>query len=193
MPRRPEFDREELIDRACDLFWKQGWAGTSMKDLEGALRLKPGSFYAAFGSKAALFALTLDKYAAAGAKRLGALAAEHGAFAALQRYPALLVSGDDAPAKACMLAKTVLELSNQDPQLAAQANAHLSNIEKRFADLFRAAQAAGDIAENHDPEVLARRYQSDLLGLRVSAERDGVNATAIAQEIAEGLTQLATG
>ncbi|MEO1734071.1 MAG: helix-turn-helix domain-containing protein, partial [Pseudomonadota bacterium] len=61
MPRKPEYDRDDLIDRARNLFWKRGWAGTSLKDLEAELKLKPGSFYAAFGSKDALFELSLDR------------------------------------------------------------------------------------------------------------------------------------
>jgi AcrR family transcriptional regulator len=190
MPRKPEYDRDALIDRARDLFWKQGWAGTSMKDLEQVLRLRPGSFYAAFGSKAALFKLALDRYAEGGAKRLDDLAQEHGAFGALQRHPALVVDASGETARACMLAKTILELGSQDEELAAHADAHLSNMEKLFADLFRRAQAEGHIGRTYDADALARRYQSDLLGLRVSAERDGVDAQAIAKEIADSLGRL---
>ncbi len=70
MPCKPEYDRDLLIDRARDLFWQRGWASTSLKDLEATLQMKPGSFYAAFGSKDALFGLALDKYALDGAERL---------------------------------------------------------------------------------------------------------------------------
>ena len=72
MPRKPNFDRDELIERARDLFWERGWAGTSLKDLEAALQMKPGSFYAAFGSKERLYSLALEKYAADGQARLKA-------------------------------------------------------------------------------------------------------------------------
>ena len=70
MPRKPSYDREDLIERARDLFWQRGWAGTSLKDLEASLKMKPGSFYAAFGSKDALFELALDRYAADGSERM---------------------------------------------------------------------------------------------------------------------------
>jgi hypothetical protein len=63
-------------------------------------------------------------------------------------------------------------------------------METHFVELFQQAQSAGDIDISHDPEVLARRYQSDLLGLRVSAEREGVDAAAIAVEIANNLIRL---
>ncbi|AML53732.1 TetR/AcrR family transcriptional regulator [Falsihalocynthiibacter arcticus] len=190
MSRKPNYDRNELIDRARDLFWRRGWAGTSLKDLEDALQIKPGSFYAAFGSKDALFELAMDKYALDGAERLKELALKYGPIQALQRFPEMVIGNNDAPAKACMLSKTLLELHAHNHPLAGKANLHLLRMEGQFAELFQQAQSAGDIDSGHDPKVLARRYQSDLLGLRVSAERDGVDATAIAQEIADSLVRL---
>ncbi|MFT4960699.1 MAG: TetR/AcrR family transcriptional repressor of nem operon [Paracoccaceae bacterium] len=190
MPRKPNYDRSDLIERARDLFWKRGWAGTSLKDLEAALQMNPGSFYAAFGSKEALFTLALDKYAADWRERLRALAQKLGPVKALQRFPEMVVENDAAPAKACMLSKTLLELHAHNHPLASQANLHLLKMEAYFAELFQQAQSMGDIDGSHDPQVLARRYQSDLLGLRVSAEREGVDAKAIAAEIASDLTSL---
>ncbi|WP_299720307.1 TetR/AcrR family transcriptional regulator [uncultured Tateyamaria sp.] len=190
MPRKPNYDRDELIERARDLFWKRGWAGTSLKDLEVVLQMKPGSFYAAFGSKDALFSLAMEKYATDGWERLKALEQEHGPIKALQCFPKMVVENDAAPAKACMLSKTLLELHAHSHPLAQDANLHLLKMEGHFAELFRLAQSTGDIDRSHDPQVLARRYQSDLLGLRVSAEREGVDAKAIAAEIADGLTRL---
>ncbi|WP_341368571.1 TetR/AcrR family transcriptional regulator [Yoonia sp. BS5-3] len=188
MPRRPNYDREDLIARARDLFWQRGWAGTSLKDLEHALQMKPGSFYAAFGSKDALFALALEKYAGDGLGRLNALHREHGPCAALQRFPAMVIANGTAPAKACMLSKTFLELHAHQHPLAEKANQHLRQMEKRFAELFAAAQQSGEIDNTRDPKMLARRYQSDLLGLRVSAERDADAAQTIAAEIAQSIT-----
>jgi len=190
MPRKPEYDRIDLIDRARDLFWQRGWAGTSLKNLEAALQMKPGSFYAAFGSKDALFELALDKYAKDGILRLKALAADLGPIKALQLFPEMAIENDAAPAKACMLAKTVLELHARDHPLADRANGHLLRMEEQFAELFQAAQSAGLIDKALDSKVLARRYQSDLLGLRVSAERKGVDAKAIATEISDSLSRL---
>ena len=190
MPRKPNFDRDELIERACVLFWQYGWAGTSLKDLEAVLQMKPGSFYAAFGSKEALFKLALEKYAKDGKERLKNLKQEHGPLQALQRLPGIVVA-NDTPAKACMISKTLLELNPQGHPLAYEANRHLLRMEEQFAELFQQAQSEGIIASKHDPAVLARRYHSDLLGLRVSAERDGVDAEAIAAEIANSLEALA--
>ncbi len=190
MPRKPTYDRNDLIDRARDLFWQRGWAGTSLKDLEVSLQLNPGSFYAAFGSKDALFALAMEKYASDGLARLEGLSKAHGPLKALQKFPAMIVENETAPAMACMLSKTFLELHTRDHPLADKANQHLIRMENLFADLFEQAQTAGEIDKERDPTALARRYQSDLLGLRVSAERDRVAAQAIAAEIADSLGRI---
>lgn len=190
MSRRPSFDRQDLIERARDVFWRQGWAGTSLKDLEKVLDLRPGSFYAAFGSKEALYELALDTYAQEGLTRLTELAAEIGPLEALKTHPKRVITNTKNAAKACMLAKTFLELKAQNHPLASRASAHLTKMETLFTALFQQAQKAGDISADHDPGQLARRYQSDLLGMRVSAERSGFDAQAVANELAASLTNL---
>lgn len=190
MPRKPEYNRDDLIDRARALFWRKGWAGSSLKDLEESLKINPGSFYAAFGSKDALFELALDRYAADSVENLRKLAEELGPLQALQTLPVQIVCNTAAPAKACMLSKSYLELQGRDHPLARKANALLLEMETQIERLFAEAQELGLIQKDHCPLRLARKYQSDLLGLRVSAERLGVDVVAIAEEIGDGLSKL---
>jgi AcrR family transcriptional regulator len=190
MARTATYDREDLIKRAMTVFWKRGWAGTSLKDLEAALDTRPGSFYAAFGSKEALYKLTLNQYAQEGLEKINALCAGQGALATLQVYPRILVEDPAMCGHACMLAKTFLELKGQDHALADVAHELLLKMEHKFAAMFVAAQRAGDIAARHNPETLARRYQSDLLGLRVLAARAPEQAQAIAADMAQELGRL---
>lgn len=161
-----------------------------MKDLEAELGLKPGSFYAAFGSKDKLFALALDRYAKDSRERLGNLSDELGPLGALRALPCLIIEFQDAPAKACMLSKTLLELQAQSHPLADKAADYLDRMEDQFTKLFAQAQAAGDITSSRAPRQLASRYQSDLLGLRVTAERDAISAKAIAVDIARSIADL---
>ncbi|MDA9207380.1 TetR/AcrR family transcriptional regulator [Octadecabacter sp.] len=190
MPRRPSYDKQELICRARDVFWRKGWAGTSLKDLENVLQLNPGSIYSAFGSKDALYSLALDRYIADGSAGLERMVADIGPLATLQAYPKSILENDAAAARACMLAKTYLELSPQNHPLADQADAHLRTMEAKFTALFAAAQSNGQIAADHDPKQLAQRYQSDLLGLRLSAERPEFDALKTADDIAQSLARL---
>jgi len=59
-PRR--FDPEEAIDTAQQLFHAYGYDAVSVSDVTTALGINPPSFYAAFGSKAGLYARVLDRY-----------------------------------------------------------------------------------------------------------------------------------
>lgn len=55
MTRAAPYDRETALDAAMALFWDKGFHATSLKDLEAALAMKPGSIYAAFVSKENLY------------------------------------------------------------------------------------------------------------------------------------------
>ena len=59
-----------------------------------------------------------------------------------------------------------------------------------FVALFRRAQEVGEIGQGHDPDRLAARYQSDLPGLRLTAERSDVDALVIAENIAADIGRL---
>lgn len=61
-PRR--FDPEAALVTAQRLFHARGYDAVSVADLTAALGINPPSFYAAFGSKAALYARTLGQYSA---------------------------------------------------------------------------------------------------------------------------------
>lgn len=64
-PRR--FDADQAVATAQRLFHAKGYDAVSVADLTKALGINPPSFYAAFGSKAALYSRILDRYAETGA------------------------------------------------------------------------------------------------------------------------------
>jgi TetR/AcrR family transcriptional repressor for divergent bdcA len=65
--RPRQFDPDEAVATAQRLFHAKGYDGVSVADVTKALGINPPSFYAAFGSKAELYARILDRYAVTGA------------------------------------------------------------------------------------------------------------------------------
>jgi len=61
-PRR--FDPDEAVATAQSLFHERGYDSVSVADVSEALGINPPSFYAAFASKAGLYARVLDRYSA---------------------------------------------------------------------------------------------------------------------------------
>ncbi|WTW96535.1 TetR/AcrR family transcriptional regulator [Streptomycetaceae bacterium NBC_01309] len=62
--RPRSFDPDAALDRALELFWQQGYEGTSLTELTAAMGINKPSLYAVFGNKEQLFAQALDRYLA---------------------------------------------------------------------------------------------------------------------------------
>ena len=176
------------------LFWVKGYHATSLKDLEEALKMRPGSIYAAFQSKEALFRATLDRYAGRMAEDLDTLVAEAPSpLSALQRHLANIadLTPCDRPSTACMLVKSLLEVP-QDTDLRALVLGHLDSIQARLAGVIRAAIAAGELPGDCDADRLARRIQTYIFGLKVQAQRetDPERMRALCADLAEEIGRL---
>jgi AcrR family transcriptional regulator len=60
--RPREFDTDEALDRALEVFWRKGYEGASISELTEAMGINRPSLYAAFGNKEELFRKALDRY-----------------------------------------------------------------------------------------------------------------------------------
>lgn len=190
MGRAATYDREAVLKAAMELFWARGYHATSLKDLERALDMRPGSIYAAFGSKEALFCTALDHYALTRRSAMEeTLARFSSPLDGLAAHVRMLggITGKALPPRACMLVKTLLEAPDDEPRLRASAEDMMRQTERAFAERFRAARDAGEIAPDADPERLAARLQAAIFGLRAYAQRTG-SADRIA-EIAEDIAR----
>lgn len=167
--RAAPYDREAALDAAITLFWRKGYHATSLKDIEAALQMKPGSIYAAFTSKERLFLLALERYfeqaregfrevVANADSPLEALEDNIRGFARL--------SPDDQNCQACMLAKTLLETGEAAPEIAARARGWLAEMSDEFAAIFERAKELGELPADADVQRLARRYQANISALR---------------------------
>src|SRR5271165_4690093 len=61
--RTRQFDVDEALDRALEVFWARGYEGATLPDLTSAMGINRPSLYAAFGNKEELFRKVLDRYA----------------------------------------------------------------------------------------------------------------------------------
>lgn len=180
MPKIRQRDRQESLDRAMQLFWQQGYHATSLKHIEQALELHPGSIYAAFGSKAALFREALDYYGGTLSEEMQqCIARATSPLEGIRAYFRDVARACTAPARdgvrpvrACMVVKTILETGELDHDIARHANRLLSRVEEYFEKVLRQAQKSGEIREDVDPRRLARFLQTQLMGLRSFAQRD---------------------
>lgn len=184
MPRTARYDRNEAIERAVRLFWERGYAGSSMKHIEQALDMRPGSLYATFGSKDGLFREALDHYARQMGEALDRqLAQADSPLDGLRRYlreAGRQLLAPQTPAKACMMVKTLLEANHDQADIRDQVNELLSHTESRFATTLSDAVRQRELPADTDCDRLARLLQAQVMGLRSFAQRD-VSASAVTE------------
>jgi len=188
MSRPARYDRDAALDAAMAVFWEKGYHATSLKDLEDALAMKPGSIYAAFTSKQNLYLLALERYFEASRASFEASVkaapsplqglAEH--FRTYARLPS-----DDPARQACMLTKTLVDTRNTDPEIVARTKTYLAEMREAFSEAFRAAIARGELAQTADPDRLARRFQANVTALRLELHQ-GTSAQDV-QTLAEDM------
>jgi AcrR family transcriptional regulator len=145
-----------------------------MKDIEEEMDMRPGSIYAAFGNKEALFKETLEKYAALAAEEFEQTLAQSPSILqgiSLYLRNIAVMTPNESPTKACMLVKTLLEFTPEDRAFSEPAKAYLNQFERCFTGAFIQAQQRGEIGHSQSPERLARLLQTNIIGLRTMARR----------------------
>ena len=195
MARATPYDRETALDAAMSLFWDKGFHATSLKDLEAALAMKPGSIYAAFENKENLYLLALERYFMASRKGFREnVASASSSLAALAdhfRSYARMVPGDKGR-QACMLTKTMVDTRTTEPAIAAVTRDYLDAMQREFAEAFSMARSRGELPETADPKRLARRFQTNVAALRLAVHQ-GMAADEfadLAEDMAREVEQL---
>jgi len=158
MPGPPkQFDREEALSRAVDVFWTQGYLGTSIEDLLEGMQLSRSSMYATFGDKKALFLEALqvwiDEQIAQFVEALrgpGSLL-ERVARAFQQRHDSQKALGNAG----CLFGNTVAEGGMEDPDIARVLDTFIRRGERVLVSTFEEAAAAGELPKGTNVHALA--------------------------------------
>ena len=140
-----QFDPEQALERARDLFWRRGYDGTGLSELEEVLGIGRKSLYDTFGNKRALYLAALEHYGASvieaictGLERPGP------AFANLERVVQKLArhhgSGESL---GCMRGVGLGQLERGDEELAAVLERWLARLEQAFEGALRRAADEG--------------------------------------------------
>ena len=195
MQRARPYNRDEALEAALRLFWDKGYHATSLKDLEAALSMKPGSIYAAFTSKENLFVLALERYFQAALQEFRTIVAEaETPVEGLAAFARSIATSDAGSPKqrACMLIKTLLTTTEEDRAIATAAGNYLDQMEAEMETVFKAAVRAGELPADANTQRLARRYQSDVSALKLEAFRGLPRAELLqsAEDMAQELKAL---
>jgi AcrR family transcriptional regulator len=175
--RPREFDRGAALEAAMLLFWRKGFAMTSMNDLCEAMGIRSPSLYAAFGSKEGLYLEALEHYVQTVGPPIWDRLAE-GATARASVESLLLAATESLPKSRATPAGCMAALGAVgDEWPTAIANVVRKVRTKMLGNLrsrLEKAVAEGELPPATDIEHLSRFYLSVFEGMAIQA-RDGAS------------------
>jgi AcrR family transcriptional regulator len=167
--RPRSFDVKDALDRAMDVFWRQGYQGASLSDLTAAMGISSPSLYAAFGSKEGLFHAVLDRY---DEKRrefqdrvLSAPTAREVARLFLEGVADFASDPKNLPG--CLLVQS--GLSCADDAVPRELARHRALKELALKERLERARAEGDLPDSASPAALASYVMTVANGMAVQA------------------------
>ncbi|QSW87890.1 MULTISPECIES: TetR/AcrR family transcriptional regulator [Flavobacterium] len=178
MARTKEFNEDQALDKAIEIFWHKGYNGTSAQDLVNHLGLSRSSLYDTFGDKQKLFVKSLKRYQHQNheilKEFLGNAENIKTAFTEIFKQ-AVVESLQDRITKGCFMVNSAVELAMHDSEIGKIVLDNQKTVEDIFYQAIKKGQESGQISNKMEARSLARFIFNNYSGIRVlarSGERD---------------------
>jgi len=182
--RQCEFDKDLALDSAMELFWRDGYNGTSLSDLTANMGINKPSLYAAFGNKEALFISAINQYVHKhGSPHFNLLHTPNASLKRrLQNYLksiAKMLTDPKLPGGCFVTTSTCEARSHCLPPDALQTIKKINEAStKAFFDFFASEEQQGNLTSTSSPDVLASYLLTLQYGLAVMA-RNGTKKNVL--------------
>ncbi|WP_369787887.1 TetR/AcrR family transcriptional regulator [Rouxiella sp. WC2420] len=193
--RPRQFDRDTAVQQAMHLFWQNGYESTSLAQLKAAMGqgITAPSFYAAFGSKEALFREAVSRYLASHGQVMEPLwdnsLSPVTAIELALRQSARMQCEKNHP-QGCMVALGVMSAcSPENQQVMQPLKDSRLRIRQGIKSCLQRAIECGELMATTDVAGLAALIDSFLLGIS-TLSRDGVTLAVIEGGISQAMNIL---
>ncbi|MBA8807715.1 TetR/AcrR family transcriptional regulator [Promicromonospora sukumoe] len=167
---------DQALDAAINVFWKQGYEGTTLDNLTTAMGISRPSLYAAFGDKEATFKRAVERYSQVDLSYVETSLAQPTALAVAAEYLRghLRASTNPNRPPGCLTVQGGVSGSQADQRVVKFLDGHRAAVEVRLAARFKQAITDGDLSSEEDPADLARYLLTVTSGQAIQA---GAGAT----------------
>lgn len=192
MPRTKQFNEEEVLNKAMELFWRKGFHATSIQDLVVFLGINRASIYDTYGGKSALFDKAFQNYREINFESLRTLLlAEPDVKKGFRKLFQLAIEDirTDALRKGCFVVNTITELVPGDPVLLDKLKLNSANAEQLFTSYIQKGIEQGNIDASKNAKAIAFTLFTLFNGLRVLAKVEQ-NSQKLTEMVDTGLSIL---
>ena len=169
MARTLGFDYDTTLDRATRLFWKSGYAGTSLRDLLKEMGIGESSFYNTLKSKKRAYLECLKHYNDTVDRKRSKefLEAPTAALGVRALFKDILESLDnpETPSVICMMAGSLTHEVLDEAELRQYIEGRISTLQDAMLARMRADKRDGLLAEGFEPEFVVPVVHTYMQGL----------------------------
>lgn len=140
MSRKKEYNEDAVVEKAMNLFWRNGYESTSMQMLEKGMGINKFSIYSSFGSKHGLFLESLKSYK----RKVNSIFEEfknsNEGVEDIKNffYNSVRICSEDGNEKGCLVTNTYNEFSaSEDELINEQMSSFMSTLKELFIDKLR--------------------------------------------------------
>jgi TetR/AcrR family transcriptional regulator, transcriptional repressor for nem operon len=173
MARHKEFDRDEVLHKAMEVFWSRGYEATSIQDLVKYMGINRQSLYDTFGDKHALYLQALDRYREVEGRKVLELLERPGSVKkTLRQFFEGVVERAlcDEQRRGCFMGNATSELAGRCKETAARTCSNMAATEGAFYRMLQRGKKEGELERVRDLRAVARFLYSSLQGLALMAK-----------------------
>lgn len=171
MGRSKEFEENDVLQKAMELFWEQGYEKTSMSDLVEHMGIHRKSIYDTFGDKHSLFLKVVDRYGEFSTAALKAEASRaETASQAIQYIFDYIIEGNVDKHIGCLFVNAATEFGTWDHEILVKVEEAFSQAEAVITEIIKRGQKSGEFSSTYGDELLGEIVHNALLGMRVQVK-----------------------
>jgi len=173
MARQKEFNRDEVLHKAMEVFWTRGYEGTSIQDLVEHMGINRQSIYDTFGDKHSLFLQALDRYREIQSRKVFEVLERPGSMKKnlrrlFEETVARALSAEGR--RGCFVGNSMSELAGRCKETATRTCNSVASAEKMFQRALQKGKEQGELRRVRDTRAVARFLYSSLQGLLLMAK-----------------------
>jgi TetR/AcrR family transcriptional repressor of nem operon len=173
MPRGKSYNHEDVLEKAMNVFWENGYEATSVRQLEKEMGINQFSIYAAFTDKRNLFVESMHQYRSfvkshvfqnllkqdAGIADILKFLNDFSEKVSSQKY-----------GRGCLIVNTVAEVGAKDEVIFEVTKQYFEFVRTMFREILIRSGEAGELSSNADVEKCANYLVGVMQGISVASK-----------------------